>query len=64
MKRLFHQTKIYDYSSMKECEKHIEQMEKNGWKAKLQYTQDGCDYYIYNNGQDELPYSVEYMKGV
>lgn len=35
MKRLFFQTKLYDYSSVKECAKHIEEMEKKGWKPKV-----------------------------
>ena len=31
MRRLFHQTKLYDYTSKKEAERHIEEM----WKKML-----------------------------
>lgn len=63
MKRLFYQTKLYDYSSMKECAKHIEEMESRGWKTKVQKVDDaGCVWYIYENGQDEYPYSAEFYK--
>lgn len=65
MKRLFYQTKLYDYSSMEECAKHIREMEKRGWKTKLQkvdYT--GCAWYVYENGQREHPYSVEFYKEI
>ena len=55
MRRLFYQTKLYDYSSIKECTKHINEMEKRGWKIKVN---------IYENGQTEYPYSVEFYKEV
>ena len=63
MKRLFYQTKLYDYSSMKECAKHIEEMEKKGWRAKVQRVdEDGCFWLYFMNGQTEYPYSVEFYK--
>ena len=63
MKRLFYQTVLYDYSSMEECAKHIREMEKRGWKVKLQEIDDnGCEWYVYKNGQDKLPYSAEFYK--
>ena len=58
MKRLFYQTKMYDYTSITEAEKHIKAMESNGWRAKRQ---DNGDF-VYGNSQDEFPYSVEYFK--
>ncbi len=59
MKRLFFQTKIYDYTSKREAEKDIDKMKKNGWLAKEQTS----GTFVYENGQDEFPYSVEYLKG-
>lgn len=58
MKRLFFQTKLYDYSSIKEAEKHIKEMESKNWHPKRQ--NDGK--YIFNNAQDSFPFSVEYFK--
>lgn len=62
MKRLFFQTKIYDYTTEKEAIKDIEKMKKNGWFVKEQ-TDGTFVYEIYENGQNEFPYSVEYYKG-
>lgn len=63
MKRLFYQTKLYDYSSMEECTNHILEMRKRGWITKAQKIDDtGCVWYIYENGQTEYPYTVEYYK--
>lgn len=58
MKRLFHQVKIYDYTSEREAKKDIEKMKEKGYCAK----QQANGKYIYNNGQDQFPYSVEYHK--
>ena len=60
MRRLFYQTKLYDYSSIKEAEKHIKEMESKKWHAKRQ---DGGNY-IFANSQESFPYSVEYFKEV
>lgn len=62
MKRLFTQTKIYDYSSKKEAEKHIDEMRDKGWRAKTQFHEDGSYSYIYEIEDDDYPYSVEYYK--
>ena len=59
MKRLFHQVKVYDYTNEREAEKDIEKMKEKGYFAK----QHADGKYIYNNGQDEFSYSVEYHKG-
>lgn len=58
MKRLFFQTKLYDYSNKTEAEKHIKEMEDRKWKAKRQENGE----YIFRNGQDDFPYSVEFFK--
>lgn len=58
MKRVFYQTKIYDYSTLLEADKHIKEMKEKGWNAKRK---DDGDYVFYN-GQDEFPCSVEYFK--
>ena len=58
MKRLFFQTKIYDYDTVWEAETHMLQMEKRNWKAKRQANGN----YVFPNGQDGFPYSVEYYK--
>lgn len=58
MKRLFFQTKLYDYSSIEEAEKHIKEMKSKNWYPKRQ--DDG--EYIFNNTQDSFPFSVEYFK--
>lgn len=53
MKRIFYETRLYDYTTKEEAEKHIEEMKSKGWVVK----QD-----VYNNGQDGFEYSVEYQK--
>ena len=58
MRRLFHQTKLYDYTSKAEAERHIEEMWKKCWIAKKQ---DNGEF-IFENGQDEFSYSVEFFK--
>jgi hypothetical protein len=58
MRRLFYQTKLYDYSTVSEADKHIREMEEKGWKAKRQ---DNGNFVFYN-GQDDFSYSVEYFK--
>jgi hypothetical protein len=58
MRRLFFQTKLYDYTSKAEAEKHIEEMESKGWHAKRQDN----NKYIFENGQDDFKYSVEFFK--
>ena len=59
MKRLFYQTKLYDYTSIEQAEKHKEEMEQKGWSV---HYQDDMKY-LYENGQNEYPYSIEYSKG-
>ena len=39
MRRLFFQSKIYDYTSKEEADKHIKEMEENGWHAKGKITE-------------------------
>lgn len=58
MRRLFYQTKLYDYSSKAEAERHIKEMESKKWHARRQ--DDG--EYIFTNSQETYPYSVEYFK--
>ena len=58
MRRLFHQTKLYDYTSKAEAERHIEEMWKKCWIAKKQ---DNGEF-IFENGQDKFCYSVEFFK--
>lgn len=58
MKRIFAERRLYDYSTVEEAEKHIEEMRKKGWVAIPQENAQ-C---IFNNGQDEMPYSVEFIK--
>jgi hypothetical protein len=58
MRRLFFQTKLYDYSTIKEAEKHIDEMRQKGWYAKRQ--EDNS--LVFKNSQDEYPYSVEFFK--
>lgn len=62
MRRLFFQTKVYDYTTEKEAIKDIERAKKEGWFVKEQ-TDGNFVYEVYENGQDEFPYSVEYYKG-
>ena len=58
MKRLFYIIKFYDYTSEEEAKKDIEKMKEKGYFVKRQ--ENGK--YIYNNGTDTYPYSVEYIK--
>ena len=63
MKRLFYQTKLYDYTSIEEAEKHKEEMKQKGWYVRYQDdTKDNRPCYLYENGQDKYPYSIEYCK--
>ena len=58
MKRIFFQSRIYDYTSKEEAEEHIKEMENKRWHAKRQ--EDGN--FVFENSQDDLPYSVEFFK--
>lgn len=58
MKRLFFQTKLYDYTSQAEAESHIKEMEAEGWRVKCQ--DDGS--FVFSNSQDEFAYSAEFFK--
>lgn len=62
MKRLFTETitRVYDYSKVTEADKHIKYMETRGWKAVIK-DKDFNDA-VYNNGQDEMSWSVEFVK--
>lgn len=60
MRRLFYQTKLYDYSTEAEAERHVKEMESKGWRAKRQDSGN----FIYMNSQDTYPYSVEFFKEV
>ena len=62
MKRLFYQTKIYDYSKVTEADKHQKEMEAKGWKAKVK--DETTRETVYDNGQTDFPYSVEYYKEI
>ena len=62
MKRLFYQTRIYDYSKVTEADKHQKEMEAKGWHAKVH--DEKTRETVYDNGQDAMPYSVEYFKEV
>ena len=63
MKRLFYQTKLYDYTSIEQAEKHKEEMKQKGWGVKYQDNDNMINrIYLYENGQDEYPYSIEYFK--
>ena len=58
MKKLAFTNKIYDYTSIKEAENHMEKMIEKGWCISVQ--EDGKK--IYENSTDDYPYSVEYYK--
>jgi hypothetical protein len=58
-KRLFYETRLYDYRTKEEAEKHRNELELKGWKYR-EHRDDGS--YIYENGCDTLPYSIEYWR--
>lgn len=60
MRRLFFQSKIYDYTSKSEAEEHIKEMKENGWNAKRQ--DDGN--FVYENLNDDFSYSVEFFNEI
>ena len=60
MKRLFYQTKLYDYTSKAEAERHIKEMEAKNWHPKRQENGD----YVFLNNQDVFSYSVEFFKEI
>lgn len=53
MKRIFSQTKLYDYSSKSEALKHKKYMLKHGWHIEKD---------LYNNESEVYPYSILYFK--
>ena len=59
-RRLFYQTKLYDYTSQSEAEKHIKEMRAKGWCAKRQNNEN----FILMNNQDNFAYSVEFFKEI
>jgi hypothetical protein len=68
MRRLFYQTKMYDYTSLNECVKHIDYMLSKGWK--LKHNEEPLDediLYRFNISKLDdgtYKYSVEYFKEV
>lgn len=58
MKRIFYQTRMYDYTNKEEAEKHIETMRNKGWYPKRQ---DDGDY-IWELDDDRYKYSIEFYK--
>ena len=62
MRRLFCETRIYEYKTENEAIKNMKMMRMLGWNIK----ERGSENYapgIYDNGKDDFPYSVEYYKG-
>lgn len=51
-KRLFFETKLYDYTTKQQAEEDIIEMRKKGWVVKDSYAQDDYNY----------SWTVEYMK--
>ena len=64
MKRIAFETRLYDYSTKEEAQKHIYEMANRGWGVVSQgYKENGyTPIHIYENGNDELPYSVEFTR--
>lgn len=65
MKKCFYETKIYDYSNVEDAEKHMKEMAEKGWFADVNeyYDDDGVHLtFVYENGSDVYPYSIEYHK--
>ena len=65
MKRIAFESRLYDYSTREEAEKHLVEMGNKGWGAVNQgYEANGyTPIYVYENGSnDELPYSIEFRR--
>lgn len=58
MKRIFYQTRMYDYTTRKEAEEHIQQMGNKGWSVIRQKDGD----FISELDDDKYKYSVEFCK--
>lgn len=58
MKRIFFQTRMYDYTTKEEVEKHIETMRNKGWIVK----RDNDGNCISKLDDDKYKYSVEFLK--
>lgn len=58
MKRIFFQTRMYDYTTKEEAEKHIETMWNKGWSVK----RDNDGSCISKLDDDKYKYSVEFLK--
>ena len=61
MKKLLHQTMVYRYFSIKEAEKHIEEMIKDGWKASINSVHHD-NQYVCETEHKTHPYLVEFYK--
>ena len=53
---------LYDYTSIKEAEEHMSEMESQGWKAI--YQDDEGYIFDADTGDDNFKYSVEYIKDI
>lgn len=57
MKRIFYETRLYDYTSYTEAEQHIREMNQKGWNVKREN-----NVAIRTNGTDTYKYSVEFYR--
>ena len=57
MKRIFYETRLYDYTTVYEADIHIREMEEKGWNVKREN-----NVAIRTNGTDTYKYSVEFYR--
>lgn len=62
-KRIFYETRIYDYADRADAKAHAAEMVLKGWYPNHNgkdgaYRPSG----IYENGNDTMPYSIEYFR--
>lgn len=60
MKRIFYQTRMYDYTTKEEAEEHIQQMGNKGW---IVIRQEDGDFISELDG-GKYKYSVEFCKEI
>jgi hypothetical protein len=59
-RRLFCETRIYDYEKVTDADKHIKEMKAKGWTPVVKNEEFG--EYPYLNGQDDFKWSVEFYR--
>lgn len=62
-RRIFHQTRMYDYTTLKEAKQHIVDMIAKNWNPRIvDENEFGSARYIKETFEDTYKYTVEFYK--